>query len=129
MTEDPKKTRSDYEGLQLQAGRRKRKTKVRFRTLLTNSHTLVPLLSGVIQVLSGLAVVCVTILGLISPLWISADNEFRGLYSLHCRRVFDLSHNCQPGFFRRFAKPGNSQSHQFAKLGPWHNSEADKERA
>jgi hypothetical protein len=78
MTEDPKKTRSDYEGLQLQAGRKKRKTKVRFRTLLTNSHTLVPLLSGVIQVLSGLAVVCITILGLISPLWISAIMSFVG---------------------------------------------------
>lgn len=72
MTTDPKKTRFQYEDIQLQAGRKKRKTGIRFYTLITNSHTLIPLLSGIIQVIAGLTLVCITILGLVSLLWVAA---------------------------------------------------------
>ncbi len=78
MTGDPKKTQPEFEGIQLHPGRNKRKSAIRFRALITNSHTLIPLLSGVIQVITGLTLVCITILGLIPLLWVSAILSLMG---------------------------------------------------
>lgn len=39
---------------------------------LIRSHVLVPVGSGILQIVVGLAMVAVSILGIISPLWLSA---------------------------------------------------------
>ena len=40
--------------------------------LFSNGHTLIPLLSGIIQLKIGFVLVFFSILGLVEPLWISA---------------------------------------------------------
>lgn len=41
-------------------------------TVITSSKTLVPFLSSIIQIVTGLVLVSITILGIIQPLWLSA---------------------------------------------------------
>lgn len=41
-------------------------------SVITSSKTLVPFLSSIIQMITGLVIVSVTILGIIQPLWLSA---------------------------------------------------------
>ena len=72
MTDQPKKTTSSYEDLQLQVSKSRKGPFNRFLLLLSNVHTFIPLLSGVLLILSGLTLVSITILGFITPLWISA---------------------------------------------------------
>lgn len=72
MTENPKKTGSELKNLQVQAEKNRKKSFRWFLSLLSNSKTLIPLISGFVQVLTGLSIVSVTILGFIQPLWLSA---------------------------------------------------------
>ncbi len=44
----------------------------RIWSLVRHTHTLLPLLSGAVQVFSGLILVSSAILGLIEPIWLSA---------------------------------------------------------
>lgn len=72
MTDQPKKTTSSFHDLQLRAGKAGQSPLSRFRYLLSNARTFIPLLAGVLLVVTGLVVVSITILGFITPLWISA---------------------------------------------------------
>lgn len=72
MTDQPKKTTSSYKDLQLQSSKSQKGPMNRFLLLLSNVHTFIPLLSGVLLILSGLTLVSITILGFITPLWVSA---------------------------------------------------------
>ena len=71
MTDQPKKTSSSLKNLQLEAGSSKKSPLHRFQYLLSNIHTLIPLLSGILLIVSGLTLVSISILGFITPLWIS----------------------------------------------------------
>lgn len=81
MTENPKKTGSQYGKLQFRPDRPSKKPRMRYSLLFMNSHTLIPVLSGAVMVLTGLTIVGITILGLISPLWISAILSLLGSIS------------------------------------------------
>lgn len=72
MPGQPKKTSSSFQGLDLKTGKPKISPINRFRLLLSNSHTIIPLVSGFLLIVNGLIVVSITILGLITPFWISA---------------------------------------------------------
>ena len=72
MTDQPKKTTSSFKDLQLQAGKSGGSPLSRFRLLFSNLHTLIPLLSGILLILTGLTLVSITILSFIKPLWLSA---------------------------------------------------------
>jgi hypothetical protein len=72
MTDQPKKTTPSYKNLQLQVSNSKNGLLGRLTSLLSNIHTFIPLLSGVLSILCGLTLVSITILGFITPLWISA---------------------------------------------------------
>ncbi|NBC02185.1 MAG: hypothetical protein GVY20_00620 [Bacteroidetes bacterium] len=58
--------------MQLQVSNSKNGLLGRLTSLLSNIHTFIPLLSGVLSILCGLTLVSITILGFITPLWISA---------------------------------------------------------
>jgi hypothetical protein len=82
MAANPKKTGLPYESFEVRPGKKQAKTgNFRFRSLLTNSHTLIPLLSGAVMILSGLTIVSITMLGLISSLWISVLISLLGCVS------------------------------------------------
>ncbi len=81
MTENPKKTGPQYGRLQFRSNRSSQKQGMKLRSLFSNTHTLIPLLSGAVMVLTGLTIVGITILGLISPLWISAILSLLGSIS------------------------------------------------
>ena len=72
MTDQPKKTTSSYKDLQLQISKSGKGPFNRFLLLLSNVHTFISLLSGVLMILTGLTLVSITILGFITPLWVSA---------------------------------------------------------
>lgn len=72
MTDQPKKTTPSYKDLQLQVSKSNKGPLSRFLLLVSNVHTFIPLLSGVLLILSGLTLVSITILGFITPLWVSA---------------------------------------------------------
>lgn len=81
MTEHPKKTSSSFKDLQLEAGRSNRNPLNHFRYLLSNVHTFIPLLSGVLMIVTGLVLVSITILGFITPFWISGMLSLLGSVS------------------------------------------------
>ncbi|WP_234573412.1 hypothetical protein [Rhodohalobacter sp. 614A] len=81
MTEHPKKTSSSFNDLQLQAGRSHRSPLNRFRYLLLNVHTFIPILSGVLLIVTGLVLVSISILGFIPPFWISGMLSLLGSIS------------------------------------------------
>lgn len=73
MARNSKKTGSD-----LTSGA-KRLTKVQDRNkipklvvLLTNTKLLISFLSGLLQIIAGMVLISITILGIIQPLWLSA---------------------------------------------------------
>ena len=72
MTDQPKKTTSSYKDLQLHVSKSRKGPLSRFLLLLSNIHTFIPLLSSILLIFSGLTLVSITILGFITPLWISA---------------------------------------------------------
>lgn len=71
MTDQPKKTSSSFNELQLQAGNSGRNPLHRFRYLFKNVQTFIPLLSGILLIITGLILVSISILGFIPPFWIS----------------------------------------------------------
>jgi hypothetical protein len=81
MTENPKKAGFHYENLEVYSDKPSDKKGIRFRLLFTNIHTVISLFSGAIMILTGLTVVCITILGLITPLWISVILSLLGSIS------------------------------------------------
>lgn len=81
MTDQPKKTSSSFNELQLQVGSSKRTPLYRFRYLLSNVQTFIPLLSGVLLILTGLILVSISILGFIPPFWISGMLSLLGSVS------------------------------------------------
>lgn len=81
MTDQPKKTTSSFNDLQLLPGKTERNPLSRLRLLLLNIHTLIPLLSGILLILTGLTLVSITILGFITPLWVSAMLSLLGSVS------------------------------------------------
>lgn len=58
-----------------------RSSKTKFQTLLINSDLIIPVSSGILQILIGLSLVAVSILGLVSPLWLSAILSLAGSIS------------------------------------------------
>jgi hypothetical protein len=81
MIDDSKKLRSDLGGIQGKKESPSGKSNTRFRSILINSNLLIPVGSGVLQILVGLSLVGISILGLISPLWLSAVLSLAGSIS------------------------------------------------
>lgn len=82
MFGNPKKTDLPYESFEVRPGKKQsQKGGFRFRTLFTNAHTLIPLLSGAVMVLSGLTIVSITMLGLIASLFLAALLSLLGCIS------------------------------------------------
>lgn len=81
MTDQPKKTTSSFKNLGSEAGSSKKSPLHRFQYLLSNIHTLIPLLSGILLIVSGLTLVSISILGFITPLWISGMLSLLGSVS------------------------------------------------
>jgi len=81
MAQDHKNTSSGLYSIQKKTKSPQRVLQNGFWSLITNAHTLIPLGSGVLQVIIGLTIVCITILGLITPLWVSAVLSLLGSVS------------------------------------------------
>ncbi len=82
MAGNQKKTDLPYESFEVRPGKKTSKSGgFRVRSLFTNSHTVIPLLSGAVMVLSGLTIVSITMLGLIHSLWISILTSLLGCIS------------------------------------------------
>lgn len=81
MTDHPKKTSSSFSDLQLQSGRSNQSPLNRFRYLISNIRTFIPLLSGILMIVTGLVLVSITILGFITPFWISGILSLLGSIS------------------------------------------------
>jgi hypothetical protein len=72
MIDDSRHIRSGVEGIRGKKENSTVKSKTRIRSLLTSSEVLIPVGSAILQIKVGLALVAVSILGLVSPLWLSA---------------------------------------------------------
>ncbi len=81
MTQDPKNTSSGLHSLQKKNENPHRSFRTGFWSLISNAHTLIPLGAGVLQILVGLVIVSITILGFITPLWLSAVLSLLGSIS------------------------------------------------
>lgn len=81
MTDQPKKTTYSFNDLQLDIGRSKKSPLHRFRYLVSNLHTFIPLLAGVLLIISGLVLVSISILGFITPFWLSGILSLLGSVS------------------------------------------------
>lgn len=78
MYGNPKKTSFEFVNSYPTKEKGKGVSNGRVWSLLRYTHTLLPLLSGALQVFSGLILVSITILGLIEPLWLSAVMSLLG---------------------------------------------------
>lgn len=72
MTDQPKRTPLSYKAQQFEAEKSERSAVMRFLLMISGRNLFLPLLSGVLLLMSGLILVSITILGFITPLWISA---------------------------------------------------------
>lgn len=72
MIDDPKEKFSNVDSAKSAEQRRYRKSLLGKSLVWLQSGILVPLLSGTLQVLVGLMLVGISILGLLQPLWLSA---------------------------------------------------------
>jgi uncharacterized membrane protein len=81
MIDDSKQTRSSVEGTRGKKEKSTRKSNTGFHAIPVNSDIIIPVGSGVLQILVGLTLVAVSILGLISPLWLSAVLSLAGSIS------------------------------------------------
>ena len=81
MIDDSKFTRSGVEGKQGKNKQSFKKTNTRFQSILINSDVIIPVGSGVLQIFIGLTLVAISILGLVSPLWLSAILSLAGSVS------------------------------------------------
>lgn len=69
---NPKKTGSGSKKLFPKHVNESQSVTQRIFSVITSSKTLVPFLSSVFQMITGLVMVSITILGIIQPLWFSA---------------------------------------------------------
>lgn len=81
MTYHSDKEKHLFQGQSLRGKTAGQKGRGILRPLLTNIKTLIPILAGVLLIFSGLTLVSITILGLISPLLISAFLSLLGSVS------------------------------------------------
>lgn len=81
MIDDPKEKNSSVEGIQSAKEKSFAESDNRFRSLLLNAHTLIPLGSGGLQVIVGVILVSCSLLGLISADWLSAILSILGSIS------------------------------------------------
>ena len=81
MEGNQKKTGRPYERLEFRPGKKTKNQRFRITALLKNPHSVIPLLSGFVMIKTGIAVVSLTILGLITPLWVSAILSLIGCIS------------------------------------------------
>lgn len=72
MFDDPKEKNPNVEGILSGKGISFKKPGAPFRSLLINTHTLIPLGSAAVQVLVGVTLVSASLLGLLNPMWLSA---------------------------------------------------------
>ena len=81
MNDDPKEKKSDDQYLDFNAVR-SRKSKSSFHSLnrFWNSNTL-QVIAGSVQIVAGMSIVGITILGLLTPLWIAAILSLLGSIS------------------------------------------------
>jgi ABC-type multidrug transport system fused ATPase/permease subunit len=82
MIDDSKHIRSDVDGVRDSRGKSERNsTAKRKKRFSVYSELLIPIGSGVLQITVGLALVAVSILGLIAPLWLAAFLSLAGSVS------------------------------------------------
>ncbi len=81
MIDDSKNIRSGVEGIRGKEEKPTVKPRLRIASLLKSSEVLVPVGSAILQIKVGLSLVAVSILGLISPLWVSAILSLAGSVS------------------------------------------------
>ncbi|PWN05143.1 hypothetical protein [Rhodohalobacter mucosus] len=73
MIDDSKHIRSGVDGVRDDRGNSDSKMTVRKSRLISGgSNFLIPMFAGVLQITVGMSLVAVSILGLITPLWLSA---------------------------------------------------------
>ncbi|MDX1591542.1 MAG: hypothetical protein R3283_06255 [Balneolaceae bacterium] len=73
MIDDSKHIRSDVDGVRDNWGTSDSTSAVKKSRIVTGgSHFLIPMASGILQITVGMTLVAVSILGLITPLWLSA---------------------------------------------------------
>jgi len=73
MIDDSKHIRSGVDGVRDNRGNTDSKSAVRkSRFISGGSNFLIPMVSGILQIKVGMLLVAVSILGLITPLWLSA---------------------------------------------------------
>lgn len=81
MNDDPKEKKSDDQYLGLtQTGRKKSKSSSGALHSLWSSSTL-QIIAGSVQIVTGMSIVGITILGLLTPLWIAAILSMLGSIS------------------------------------------------
>ncbi|MEX0648154.1 MAG: hypothetical protein WEA56_14070 [Balneolaceae bacterium] len=81
MIDESKEKNSSVEGIQSVKEKSFSKSEPGFRTLFLNAHSLIPIGSGVLQVIVGLTLVSASLLGLISAVWLSAVLSLLGSIS------------------------------------------------
>ena len=81
MIDDSKNIRSGVEGIRGKKEKSTVKSNTRIASLLMSSEVLIPVGSAILQIKVGLALVAVSILGLVSPLWLSAVLSLAGSVS------------------------------------------------
>lgn len=81
MIDDSKQTRSGVESKLGSKGKSCSKSKSRLHSTLIHSNVLIPIGSGIMQILVGFMLVGVSILGLVTPLWLSAVLSLAGSVS------------------------------------------------
>lgn len=82
MIDDSKHIRSDVDGVRDSRGKSDSNSTLKWKkSLSAYSELLIPIGSGVLQISVGLALVAVSILGLITPLWLAAFLSLAGSIS------------------------------------------------
>lgn len=73
MARNSKKTRSDLSSDSRRLKKVQEQNKIPMMVvLLTNTKLLISFLSGVLQIVAGIVLISITILGIIQPIWLSA---------------------------------------------------------
>lgn len=81
MIDDSKQAHSGVDGNLGVRGKSRANSKSRLQSTLVKSHVLIPVGAGILQVMVGLSLVAISILGVISPLWLSAVLSLAGSVS------------------------------------------------
>lgn len=80
MIDNSKKSK-DVEGAQFISGNSFHQSTPGVHSILNKSDVIIPMGAGVIQILFGLTLVAVSVLGLVNPLWLSAFLSLAGSVS------------------------------------------------